>query len=163
MPKITLRFKRGDSWLTGGIGFDERFWATHVEAVMPDGRYLGAHLHGGVQMLLPDYDEGKWKKQLFVDLPCTEAQQKAHHDYLIRRIGTPYDWMAIVGFAAHLGSEWHTTNHMICSALIHVSLRQPEAPWFPYPLAIPAHLTSPAILAVVLSGIVLFGDPEERT
>ena len=155
---IILRFVRAHKLFSDLISFDERFWATHVEAVMPDGNYVGAHFFGGVQSRTPGYD--RWVRQLFVNLPCTEAQQKAHLDYLIRRLGTPYDWQSILGFAAH--GDFHATHHMICSALIHMSLRQPEAPWFPYPLAIPAHMTSPAILAVALSGIVLFGDPEEN-
>ena len=160
MPKICLRFVRNKSVFSALTSFDERYWATHVEAVLPNGQYLGAHMDGGVRARPKDYDDATWQKQLFLDLPCTEAQQKAHLDYLDKRVGTQYDWLAIVGFAAHF--EFHSTHHMICSALIHMSLRQPEAPWFPYPLTIPAHLTSPAILAVVLSGIVKVGDPEVR-
>ena len=126
---------------------------------MPDGTIIGAY-PDGVGIRDPGYDDATWTHQLFIDLPCTEAQQIAHESYLRRRVGTPYDWMSIVGFAAHM--DIHSTHHLICSALQHMSLRQPEAPYFPWPLAIPAHMTSPAILATVLSGIVKIGDPEIR-
>lgn len=159
MAFIRLRFVRNRTRFSLFTGFDERFWATHVEAVMPDGKYIGAY-HEGVGIRDPGYDDSTWSHQLFLDLPCTEAQQRAHEAYLRKRIGTPYDWMSIVGFVAHM--DFHSTHHLICSALAHMSLRQPEAPYFPYPLAIPAHQTSPAILAIVLSGIVRVGDPEVR-
>lgn len=160
MSTIRFRFVRNRTLFSSLTGIDERYWATHVEAVMPDGTYIGAY-PTGVAIQNPGYDAATWTQQLFVDLPCTEAQQKAHEDYLRSRVGTPYDWMSIVGFAAHM--DLHSTHHLICSALQHMSLRQPEAPYFPYPLAIPSHFTSPAIFAMVLSAIVLIGDPEVRS
>jgi len=47
---IRLRFVTGDDWISNAIRVGERDgWCTHVEAVMPDGTLLGAHLDGGVQ------------------------------------------------------------------------------------------------------------------
>jgi hypothetical protein len=160
MPSIRLRFVTCSDRISTGIRFAENFWSSHCEAVMPDGTYLGAHADGGVQARLPDYDAAIWTKQLFIDLPCTEAQQKAHIDYLTRKIGEPYDMESILGFALRL--DQHSPQHIICSALQLMSLRQPKAPWLPFPITLPAHQVSPRDLLLILSGIVRIVDPEVR-
>lgn len=47
---IVLRFVTGNSFVSAAIQRAEYgFWASHVEALMPDGTLLGAHIDGGVQ------------------------------------------------------------------------------------------------------------------
>ena len=45
---ITLRFVTGDDLISRAIRAAEYgFWASHTEALMPDGTLLGAHADGG--------------------------------------------------------------------------------------------------------------------
>ena len=160
MTVIRLRFVTCSDQISAVIRFAENFWASHCEAVMPDGTYLGAHADGGVAARPPDYDKGIWTQQLFLDLPCTDEQKAAHIRYLAKKIGEPYDAASIFGFVAR--ADQHTPNHIICSALQLMSLRQPEAPYLPYPVVVPAHGVSPRDLLMILSGRVLVVDPEVR-
>jgi hypothetical protein len=121
---IRLRFVAGDDLFSRIIrGAQLGFSLTHVEAVTPEGTLLGAHTDGGVQNRTPGYDEGRWTKQLFVDLPATTAQAHAFYSFLIGQVGKAYDMDALAEMAegvlgiplpdapAHLATAW------ICSAL----------------------------------------------
>lgn len=73
------------------------FWATHVEAVMPDGRYLGA-LSDGVKSRPPDYDAGTVKREMFLSVKCTAEQEAIFYAFIESQIGKPYDTWAILAF-----------------------------------------------------------------
>jgi hypothetical protein len=130
---------------------------SHVEAVMPDGTYLGAHADGGVQARPSDYDKGQWARQLMVDLPSTTEMDAKFEHYLRAVIDEPYAFSSIFGFVTHL--DFATHHHVICSALQALALRGSE--WFATPLSMPAHMISPRDLQLILSGRV--GMPEEET
>ena len=134
------------------------FSPSHAEAVMPDGNYLGAHLIGGVKERPAGYDAahiaiepatGK-KRELFLTLPATAAQDQIFYDYLCKHIDEKYDWRAIVGFI--VPEHEHTLYHTICSALIAAALRACE--WFKYVLATPFHLIDPRDLLLLVSEVV---------
>ena len=56
---ITIRFVTCRDIVSAGIrGFEYGFWASHTEALMPDGTLLGAHWQGGVLARPHDYDKG---------------------------------------------------------------------------------------------------------
>jgi hypothetical protein len=153
---IRLRFVTGNDAVSAGIRYAEDFWASHVEAVMPDGTYLGAHADGGVQARPPTYDT-TWTKQLFVDLPCDDCPQ--FEKFLRRKIGTPYDVESIIGFVLRL--DEHVPMSVICSALQVLALR--SCGFFGTPLVLPAHQISPRDLLLILSGCVpIVTDPEVR-
>lgn len=157
MPAIRLRFVTGGELFSSAIRLQEGFWASHVEAVMPDGRLLGAHIAGGVLARKADYDKGQWTKQLFVELPVEQASADAFHAYLISRLNRPYDMAAIVGFVLH--RDEHTERGFICSALQTMALR--DCGYFATPLVEPAHKISPRDLLLILSGRVpVLHDPE---
>src|SRR5262245_47569397 len=66
---ITLRFCDGNSFVTAAIQRAEYgFWASHVEALTPDGTLLGAHIDGGVQARSRDYDKGQFTRELFIKI-----------------------------------------------------------------------------------------------
>jgi hypothetical protein len=153
---IRLRFVTTSGPESAIIRFVTGHWSSHVEAVMPDGTYLGAHADGGVQARPPDYDAATWTQQLFVDLPCDDVPQFERH--LRGRIGTPYDIAAIRGFA--LRTNEHVPMHAICSATQVLALR--SCGFFGVPIAQAAHLISPRDLILILSGRVLIVDPEIR-
>ena len=72
--------------------------------------------------------------------------------YLKTKIGTPYDYEAILGFAAR--ADLHQPGHVICSALQTLALR--ACGYFPTRLAVPAHEISPRDLGLLVSSRVPF-------
>jgi len=152
MP-IIVRFVRSIGLASDGIVALEKtampFTPSHVEAVTPDGFYLGAHLDGGTQKRPKDYDAGKFSHELFLTLEATEEQAAAFYAFLDAHVDEPYDWKAILGFL--LPKHEHTPNHAICSALITLGLRTPSCEYFRWPLAAPAHLVDPRDLLLMLS------------
>lgn len=104
------------------------FWASHVEALTPDGFLLGAHADGGVARRPRDYDVGQWTLELLVAVPASADQQAAFWAFLAAQLGKPYDANAIKALAAgelsgmatladNAGAAW------ICSALIAGALK----------------------------------------
>ena len=95
MGSITLRFVSSND-LTSRIirGAEMGFLYQHVEALMPDGSLLGAHIDGGVQSRDRNYDAGQYVQDLIVAIPCSDEQQEAFEAFLKAQIGKPYDLSA---------------------------------------------------------------------
>ena len=150
MP-IVLRFVQGTSVESRLIVAQEKtsmpFAPSHVEALTPDGFYLGSHISGGVEKRPIGYDKNEIADELILPLIGTDAMAPAFYAFLEKHIGEPYDWEAILGFL--IPEHFHIANHVICSALITLGLRNPG--WFPCKLSYPAHLVSPAILLFAIS------------
>lgn len=93
---------------------------SHVEAVTPDGFYLGALMSGGVQKRPATYDT-TWTSELFVDVPATDAQAAMFYAFLTSKIGLLYDELAILEMAAGVltgeAQDWPSADAYICSAL----------------------------------------------
>ena len=152
MP-IQLRFVTGAAVGSDLIRLYEDFPFSHVEAVTPEGTYLGALAVGGVQARPSDYDRGTATSEKFVTLiDATTDQGDKFYSYLKAKIGTPYDYEAIVGFAAR--ANLHQPGHVICSALQTLALR--ACGYFPTRLAVPAHEISPRDLGLLVSSRVPF-------
>ena len=149
---MKIRFVQGSELSSRLIVAQEKaampFTPSHVEAVTPDGSYLGSMLDGGVQRRPPGYDAGKVAHELILTLEATVDQDAKFYAFLDKHVGEPYDWRAIIGFI--LPEHEHLTNHAICSALITLALRACE--WFKWPLAAPAHLVDPRDLLLLISG-----------
>jgi hypothetical protein len=157
MTAITLRFVTSDNPISRLIrmqsGVSMPFTPSHVECLSRDGRaYVGQHMDGGMLARPIGYDAAeKAVKQKLVDLPCEQTQFDAFHDFCDSRIGEPYDWKAIFGFAApdvHL----HIPDTAICSAIMTLALR--ACGYFPMPLTVPAHHISPRDLMLIVSSHV---------
>lgn len=147
---IRLRFVHGIGVSSDAIVLDTGGLYSHVECVMPDGRYLGAHSDGGVQARSSDYDKGQFDRELFVDLPADAAMTASFYDWARRHVGEPYDFAAIRGFLWHMND--HDKGKVICSALMTLCLR--DCGWFATPLSQPAHEISPRDLLLIISGRV---------
>lgn len=131
------------------------FWATHVEAVLPDGRLLGAHADGGVEARACDYDKGTRSRVTIVELPCTPEQEIAFLGFLNDQIGKPYDVAVIaqIALGAFLGErDWSATDHWICSELQAAALE--ASGWFAAPLASSVNHITPRDLLLIISGRV---------
>lgn len=152
MSNIRLRFVTCHDPISQGIRLRENFWASHVEAVTPEGKYLGAHCDGGVQARPVDYDAPILQQELFVDLAETApGQGDEFYAFLNRHIGEPYDFESILGFLVP-DIPAHQPQHVICSALQALALRQCR--WFAAPLVEPAHKITPRDLLLIISGRV---------
>lgn len=126
------------------------FTPSHVECVMPDGKYAGQHFHGGMAARDPGYDKAYLSHELFVELPASGEQCAAFYAGAAASLGQPYDWQAILGYV--VPGHFHDINHAICSAKMLLLLR--ACGFLRWPVAVPAHLVSPRDLLLMLSAIV---------
>lgn len=116
MPAIQLRFVRHHDLPSFLIGtFQDGFWATHVETVMPDGHYLGARFRGGVLSRPSNYDKGKIAREEFVSVNCSQLELDAYYTFLNDQLNKPYDFTAILGMVTH--RDWQKPDRWFCSEL----------------------------------------------
>jgi len=130
--------------------FEYGFWASHVEALMPDGTLLGAHAEDGVKARPHDYDKDEFTRELYVHLPASPDQTDAFHSFLRAQIGKPYDFWAIAGIVAQ--RDWNDTNRWFCSELIAAALCHPDVAFFPKELAEEFNHITPRDLLLIVSG-----------
>lgn len=149
---ITLRFvtTRGNPVSEGIRAFEYGYWATHVEALMPEGTLLGAHADGGVMARPHDYDKGEFTEERYVPLPASPEQADAFHAFLRAQVGKPYDFVAIAGIA--LGRDWQSDDKWFCSELIAAALC--HCGIFPPRLATEFNHVTPRDVLLIVSGLV---------
>lgn len=155
---IRLRFVEGAGLESDLIEFREMVCMpivpSHCECVDPvNGEYIGQHYPEGMQSRKPGYD-APFKGECFVDLPCTDAQEKAFYDAARASIGQPYDIDAIMGFV--VPGHFHTKFDAFCSAKMFLLLRD-IADWFPShaPVVVPAHCIDPRDLLLMISVVIV--------
>jgi hypothetical protein len=161
---ITLRFVTDSDPVSDTIRRGEMgFWASHVEALMPDGTLLGAHYDGGVAARPRDYDAGQWSQQLYVPVPCAPARARAFAAFLQGQLGKPYDMTAIgemaVGVLTGESPNWPQKPSWICSALQTAALLSAGII-----KAAPAtvRLATPRDVLVAVAALVEIGTPQTR-
>lgn len=147
---ITIRFvtTSGDPVSDGIRKFEFGFWATHVEALMPDGTLLGAHADGGVMARPATYDKNKFSREMYVELPATPQQADSFHQFLREQLGKPYDFIGIAGIA--LGRDWQSPDRWFCSELIAAALCHCGV--FPPHLATEFNHVTPRDVLLIVSG-----------
>jgi hypothetical protein len=154
---ITLRFVNGKSFVTAAIQRAEYgFWASHVEALMPDGTLLGAHIDGGVQARPRDYDKGQFTREVFVDIEAAPDVCDRFHAFLREQLGKPYDTTAIFAFVA--ARDWQEKDSWFCSELQAAALV--ACGWFVTPLATEFNHITPRDLLLIVSGRVAVATKE---
>lgn len=149
---MKVRFVTGNDPLSNMIRFGERDgWATHAEAVLPDGSLLGAHIDGGVQIRAAGYDKITTTRELIVEITAvTPDAEVAFYAFCHQQVGKPYDVTAIVGFA--LNRDWRQSDSWFCSELMAAALE--TCGYLPKLSAADNHI-SPRDLLLVLSGRML--------
>jgi hypothetical protein len=121
---------------------------SHVEAVMADGSIIAALMGEGVCHKPGDYDQVS-TEQIFVDIIMPFHNQDRWREYLLSRVGRPYDFEAIAGEALHINLR--RRGGFLCSALQTLALR--VARFFPRPLSVPSHEITPRDLLLILSAM----------
>lgn len=95
------------------------FWATHVEAELPNGSYIGAMFKDGVQVRNRGYDKGKFLKEEFVNIDATAEQEIKFYNFLESQINKPYDVWAVASFVFadwfNYCREWEANDSWYCS------------------------------------------------
>jgi hypothetical protein len=161
-PPVTLR------WVAGvGFGSDLIEWFSHAQyshvgALLPDGRELGARddkigaVPAGVQIRPPKYE--LWKRTLTVKLLTSDVQRAAFCRFLEEQVGEPYDKTAILGFAAE--RNWREPDSWFCSELQARALE--VCGWFPYPLELARYKITPGDLLLAVSAKMKITHNEEQ-
>lgn len=149
---MRLRFVTCNDAVSAAIRFGEHgFWASHVEAVMPDGSYLGAHFDGGVKARPPGYDAKSLQREVFVPLPATAEEDAAFYAFLQSQVGKPYDIEAVAGLVAE--RDWRLPDAWFCSELQAAALE--SSGYLPTLAANVSKITPRDLLLVVSGRIVL--------
>jgi hypothetical protein len=162
---ITLRFVTDNKLISKLIRAGEYGipFPTHVEALMPDGTLLGAHLEGGVLARPYNYDAATWTMQQFVVVPCDTAQESAFVAHMQSQLGKPYDMDVIEAIAAGaiLGQrDWREPDAWICSELASWAL---EGAGVVKKLPVGVNHITPRDTYVFCGAIVDIGQPEQRS
>jgi hypothetical protein len=131
--------------------FEYGFWASHVEALMPDDTLLGAHYDGGVMARKRDYDKGQFIKELYVNIPASEEMTNQFFQFLRDQIGKPYDTRAILGLV--IQRDWRDPSAWFCSELITAALE--KCTWIPTLATDVNHITPRDSLLIVSSRVAL--------
>lgn len=136
---ITLRFVADDTAISSAIRLREGnpntkvfpFMPSHVEMVYPGG-YLGAHIGLGFVVRPVGYDASASMKEHFINVQVPD--EEAALAWAKSKIGTPYDWEAILDYVMPV--NFHGKDDMICSAsmtmLLQNGLYLPPLPQAPH-------------------------------
>src|SRR6185312_12035087 len=109
MSKITLRFVGGTSFVSDTIKrFEYGFWASHVEAVLPNGTIISADMDKGVTQFPLDYNTGTFDRELYVTIATTKVISDKFYAFLRSQLGKPYDTEAVLGIG--LGRNWRNVG-----------------------------------------------------
>jgi hypothetical protein len=162
MP-ITLRFVSSNDLVSRVIrGAELGFHYQHVEAKLPDGTLLGAHINGGVLARPAGYDT-TYDEDLYVEVPCSSEQAAAFEAFLWSQVGKPYDVVALAEMAdgALTGEapDWPNSQSWICSALQTAALLTAgiikSAP-------ATVRLATPRDVLVACAALTSIGEPQPR-
>ena len=114
MGLFKIRFITEPDWISTAIRDVTNSQWSHTEIMLPDGRYLGAHSDGGVQIRPANY--------------CVPTRERRYSIYVAdpqldkillfakSQLGKPYDYADIAGLLTHL--DWHDKGRWICSELV---------------------------------------------
>ncbi len=125
MPNLIIRFVATRSLVGWLIRFATMSLWEHCEVLSRDGTgWVGAHTWTGVEQRPLDWDKHVIEDRRY-QIPVTEAQFKAAHDWLEGKLGTPYNYGVIAGIALHW--RWlccRFPNRVDCSELVTGFLQQ---------------------------------------
>ena len=148
---MKLQFVQADDIASKAIEIFERGWPSHVDAVMADGRLLGARSDvvgcapAGVQIRTPDY--AVWTRKLVVEFQTASSEETKWLNFLMAQIGKPYDSTAIAAFAVE--RDWRAPDSWFCSELQAAALE--ACGFFPKPLANSVNEITPRDLLLCVS------------
>lgn len=116
MKNIYVRFSA--NYLPLSWAIRARTWSkySHVDFVLPEGKFLGAIPTGGVCV-----HEHKYPIEDYFKLEVTEEQFDLIMGNAWGQLGKPYDFMGIFGFA--LNRDWQEDDNWFCSEFLAGSIQ----------------------------------------
>lgn len=156
------------SWFIRGA--TTGFIFSHTEVCMPDGTLLGAHADGGVEARPEGYDAAYKPVEAIVEVPATEEQTAACHDFLLEQLHKPYDFEAIAALAGRElwpdeeailrenTAPWTIPTKWFCSELVEAALE--SAAILPK-LSVTAQRVTPRDLWFRLSAVAAMPPPSQ--
>lgn len=150
MGVVRFQFSRQAGWSSGLIAYYGHSWPSHVDVVLASG-LLGARSDSvgdkppGVQ--LRPFHYAAWTHAEVVTLAVADPVAARFEAVLLRQIGKPYDWRAILAFA--FARDWRETDSWFCSELAAWACEQSGV--FPQPLDERVNKITPPDLRLVLS------------
>lgn len=118
--RVRLSFVTAEDFGSWAIRAYDHGAFSHVDCVLPDGRYLGARddeLAGvgrGVQIRPAGYTP--FARQLLVDIPAPPTLALPFYRFLAAQLGKPYDATGLVANFV-LDRDWHQDDAWWCSEL----------------------------------------------
>lgn len=146
---VRLRFVLGRARSSRLIAWFSQAHLSHVDAVMPDGKLLGArsdNVGGGDGVLERPNPYEDVAAVVYFDIPCTAQQGMAFYAFLRNQLGKRYDHMAIFGFL--FNRNWRDEDAWICSELQAAAL---EAAGIMPMVYLKASKITPVMLATLVS------------
>lgn len=110
MQTLRWRCVNSKGFVQNAISFISRGVVCHVEFLV-DGKAIGAHADGGVQVREIDHYEADYRFKA----DCTDGQYQKAVSFLMAQVGKPYDFLDIIGIMA--SRNWHDPDRWICSEL----------------------------------------------
>jgi hypothetical protein len=112
MATIRIRFVASPTFIGSAIRWVTDSIFNHVEFGTPEGTWIGAHVHSGIQERPANY--AVVSREYVYEIPCTDEQQALLLKWARSKIGTKYNRTDILGLL--IKNRKLTTPHQyICS------------------------------------------------
>lgn len=111
---LKLRFITESDLISDGIRVLTRGYYSHVEIILSDGSYLGAHDSGGVMIRPWNYTVPTRERRYAVPVFTDQLAQML--DFAHSQVGKPYDKLDILGLV--LEKDLQKAGDWICSELV---------------------------------------------
>lgn len=121
MSRTLIQFSAGHDLISWLVCQRTACLYSHCDFLLPSGELLGALPDGGVQVRAQRKD---YKRLLIMEVPGFEDGWK----FCETQIGTPYDWVGVVGLGMWFPRQWQNSSHWWCSEIIAESLQQAGCP-----------------------------------
>lgn len=95
---------------------------SHIDFVLPSGKFLGARLDGGVQIRPHDYIRPSKFCYAYVEV----VDPRRIYGWATSQVGKPYDWKAIAGFLPRM--NWQDPGHWFCSEFFAQAFQLKDMP-----------------------------------
>lgn len=149
---IRLRFVMGLGCASKAIAIFSAGHLSHVDAVMPNGKLLGArsdNVGGGDGVLERPYPYEKVAKIVLYQIQANPNQEASFYRFIQDQLGKPYDKLAIFAFA--INRNWRDDDAWYCSELQTAALE--EAGILNKDLYLKANKITPVMLANLVSDL----------
>ena len=114
MAYFRIRFITEPDWISSAIRTVTDSQWSHVEIVLPDNSYLGAHHPSGVQIRPYDYCQPLRERRY--QIPVSESALGKMLNFAHAQVGKPYDTADIFSILLH--KNWQDSEAWICSELV---------------------------------------------